>query len=225
MSRPDIAARLVGRERQPLVVIDGFAPNPDALRAAAVASRFEPAGQHYPGVRAPLPPNYMLAQRPVIATVLREVFGHANSVRVLDASFSIVTTPPDALSTEQRLPHVDAVDPGRIALVHYLSLADAEGTAFYRHRATGFESIDKARAPVYFERLQSELRESGLPLAAYIAVDTPLFERTTLIEARYNRALIYRSALLHSGAISPDARLSADPADGRLTVTAFLDAA
>ncbi|MGC1469145.1 MAG: DUF6445 family protein, partial [Sphingorhabdus sp.] len=28
---------------------------------------------------------------------------------------------------------------------------------------------------------------------------------------------------LHSGAISPDAKLSADPARGRLTVTAFFD--
>lgn len=224
MSGPDIVARLIGREGQPLVVIDGFAADPDALRAAAAASRFAPARQHYPGIRAPLPPDYMLAQQPVLATVLREVFGHRRSMRVLDASFSIVTTPPEALSTEQRLPHVDAFEPGRIALVHYLASRSEEGTAFYRHRSTGFETIDEARAGAYFERLGRELREGGPPPAAYIAADTPLFEQLVRIEARYNRALVYRSAVLHSGAISPGATLCADPTSGRLTITAFLEA-
>jgi hypothetical protein len=34
--------------------------------------------------------------------------------------------------------------------------------------------------------------------------------------------VIYRSALLHSGSIPPGAVPSADPREGRLTVTAFL---
>ena len=67
-------------------------------------------------------------------------------------------------------------------------------------------------------------RARGPPPAAYIAGDTPLFERFEHVEARYNRALVYRSMLLHSGAIGPDASLSADPSTGRLTVTAFLQA-
>lgn len=53
----------------------------------------------------------------------------------------------------------------------------------------------------------------------YIAGDTALFERTAVAPSRYNRALLYRSYVLHSGAISPDASLSPDPA--RLTVTGF----
>ena len=223
MSGPDIVARLIGVERQPLVVIDDFAPDPEALRAAAFAGRFETAGEHYPGIRAPLPADYFSGQQAVLATVLREVFGHRQTMRVLDASFSIVTTPPAALATAQRLPHVDAVEPGRIALVHYLSCGGG-GTAFYRHRATGFEVIDEARAPVYYARLNAELRDGGAPAAGYIAGDTPLFEQTALVEPRHNRALIYRSALLHSGAIPPQATLSGDPATGRLTVTAFIAA-
>lgn len=223
MTAPDIGARLIGRERQPLVTIDGFAPDPDALRAFAAASAFGPAGQHYPGIRAPVPTGYMAAQGPILATVLREVFGHARSVRVIDASFSIVTAAPASLSIEQRLPHVDAVAPGRIALLHYLSPEDGDGTAFFRHCATGFETIDEARAPAYFRRLGSELAGNP-PAPAYIADDTPLFERIASAEARYNRALIYRGGLLHSGAIAPGATLSPDPAIGRLTITAFLEA-
>ena len=42
------------------------------------------------------------------------------------------------------------------------------------------------------------------------------------VAAQPNRAVIYRSSLLHSGAIAPGAALGDDPARGRLTVTAFL---
>lgn len=225
MSRPDVKARLIGRERQPLVIVDNFTPDPDALRASAVARGFGPADHHYPGIRAPLPPDYLAAQNPVLATVLREVFGFRVSMRVIDSSYSIVTTPPHALTAEQRLPHVDAFAPGRIALLHYLAPTGGDGTAFYRHRSTGFETVDEARRETYFGRVDAELRRDGPPPASYIAGDTPLFQCTTTVEARYNRALIYRSSLLHSGAISPDAVLSSDPATGRLTITAFLDAA
>lgn len=224
MSRPDISARLIGHESQPLVTIDGFATDPDALRAFAIARRFEVAGRHYPGVRAALPPDYLRVQSPVIASVLAEVFGCAAKARVLDASYSMVTTPPEALSLEQRLPHVDATAPGRIALIHYLSPDCGDGTAFFRHRTTGYETIDDDRATRYFSMLEAELRETSLPLA-YVCEDTPLFERVARSDAHYNRALIYRSALLHTGAISPGATLSSDPATGRLTITAFLDAA
>lgn len=221
MIRPDISARRIGREGQPLAVVDGFHPDPDALRAQAIASRFAPARHHYPGVRASLPDDYFARVGPALATVLREVLGAPTRTELLDASFSIVTTRPDRLTAPQRLPHVDAIDEGRIALVHYLSHGGG-GTAFFRHRATGFETIDEARAPVYHACLKAELRRHGLPPAAYISGSTPLFERIAGIDARYNRAVIYRSELLHSGAIAADAPLGAEPAAGRLTVTAFL---
>ena len=210
----------VGHEREPLATIDAFAQDPDTLRAAALDAPFAPAGQHYPGIRAPLPPGYLAAQLPLIAQLVTRHFGRCRRIHVVDASFSIVTRRPDELHVGQRLPHVDAYGRERIALVHYLSPRNADGTAFFRHRSTGFETIDATRAPGYFGRLDDELREAGEPIG-YIATDTPLFERTALAEARYNRALLYRSYMLHSGAISPEAALPPDPASGRLTVTGF----
>ena len=212
---------LVGREREPLVTIDGFATDPDALRATAIATLFEAAAEHYPGVRAPLPPDSLARQPPLIARAVSRAFGRCRRIHVIDASFSIVTRPPAALHVCQRLPHVDAYGRERLALVHYLSPADRDGTASFRHRSTGFETIDDARAPAYAARLEEELREGGEPGAGYIAGDTALFERTEIVPAKYNRALLYRSCLLHSGAISPGASLAADPARGRLTVTGF----
>jgi Family of unknown function (DUF6445) len=222
VTKPDIVARRIGSEGQPIAIVDGFHPDPDMLRAAALTAKFEPGRHHYPGIRAALPADYFARVRPALVPVLREVLG-VSGVDLLDASFSIVTTPPGELGVEQRLPHVDAVQPGRIALVHYLAPAGSDGTGFFRHRATGFETIDAARSPGYLATLNAELRADP-PATAYPFGDTGLFERIAHVEARYNRAVIYRSALLHSGVISPGAVLGADPATGRLTVTAFLAA-
>ena len=224
MIRPDIVARRIGAEQTPVVTVDGFHPDPVGLRVAALAADFGPARNHYPGVRAELPRDYFARVRPVLDGVLRQVFGSAGKVGLIDASFSIVTTPPGELSVAQRLPHVDAVEAGRIALVHYLSLEEADGTAFYRHRASGHEQVDAARGDDYRARLGEELQRTPPP-AGYIADSGALFERTALVAGRFNRAVIYPSALLHSGAIAGDALLNPDPACGRLTVTAFLTVA
>ena len=210
----------IGNEAQPLVIVDGFASDPDGLRAAAAGAAFASAGQHYPGIRANLPDTYLRDQLPLVASALGREFGPCRRIRVVDAQFSIVTTTPDALDIRQRLPHVDAYGRNRIALIHYLSLTNRDGTAFFRHRGTGFETIDEMRAPTFFARLGSEVE--AMPPQGYIADDTALFDRIALVDAAYNRALLYRSYVLHSGAIATDAVLSADPALGRLTVTAFL---
>jgi hypothetical protein len=218
---PEISTVAIGREATPLVRFDDFAPDPEALRAAAIAARFEPGRYHYPGIRAELPEAYLATQLPILAGALAAQFGNPVEIEVIDASFSIVTTPPAALTVPQRLPHVDAFGHDRFALIHYLS-DTRDGTAFFRHRSTGFETVDEGRGLIYRDQLEAELRYAGPPHGAYTAGDTPLFERHTLAEAAYNRAYLYPSILLHSGAIAPGAVLSADPARGRLTVTAFL---
>jgi Family of unknown function (DUF6445) len=220
--RPDICARRIGKEGHPIAVIDGFSPDPDALRAQALTLPFSPASDHYPGVRAAVPSAYIPAQAALIAHVLNAVFGATTPASVLDITYSIVTTPATDLSLVQRLPHIDATSPDRIALVHYLSPGATEGTAFFRHRATEFETIDPSRGPHYMSTLDAELRCGQPSPSGYICDDTDLFERTHGVEGRFNRAVIYRSNMLHSGAITAQTPLSADPAIGRLTITGFL---
>lgn len=222
---PSVSVRLVGREQEPVAIVENFAPDPEALRTAAASAAFVPDPRHYPGIRAALPADYMAGIRPALSQVMREVFGFTRGARVLGANFAIVTTPPEQLALEQRLPHVDALDPGRMAIVHYLSPDDADGTAFYRHRSTGFETITAARSAAYFDALNADVARHGQPEAAYLCGDTPIFEQTSIVGARFNSALIYRSRVLHSGAISPGRLFSNDPLTGRLTVTCFLAAA
>ena len=222
MITPNISVRRIGREGQPVGIIDDFHQDPDTLRRFAADAAFRPGVNHYPGVRAALPPEYLGQIAPALGAVLSKAFDHAGDSAMIDASFSMVTAPPDRLTVQQRLPHMDAFDLRRIALVHYLSPDNRDGTAFFRHRATGFETVDRTRAPIYMDQLDAELRHGGVPDPGYVAGSTALFEKIEYVEARYNRAVLYRSALLHSGAIAPNAVLSGNPALGRLTVTAFL---
>ncbi|MBN7825638.1 DUF6445 family protein [Bowmanella dokdonensis] len=139
--------------------------------------------------------------------------------------FSIVTTAPQQLKLLQRIPHFDTPDKDALAAVHYLFKGPQGGTAFYRHRQTGFETIDESRAVDYFRSLERENDGPNIPSPeqGYINGDTPLFEQTAHQEGLFNRLIVYRRHSLHSGAIAPDAVLSADPMQGRLTISSFID--
>jgi Family of unknown function (DUF6445) len=220
-----VTARRIGNEGEPIVVIENFAADPDDLRAYASAANFTDAGDYYPGLRAPVPPAYLAQQRRLLATVFDEVFGVTRNIAVLDVAYSLVSAPPALLALEQRMPHVDALEPGRLALVHYLVPGGCDGTAFYRHRSTGFETIDAGRSGQYFAQLQDDLTAHGEPPAVYPYGSTAIFEPVAHFDGSYNRALVYRGRLLHSGAITDIDALSADPSTGRLTITGFFSAA
>lgn len=51
----------------------------------------------------------------------------------------------------------------------------------------------------------------------FIRGDTALFERNASVPAKFNRAIYYRSKLLHSGDIPANIAMPADPRRGRLT--------
>lgn len=217
-----VTTKHFGDAGEPLVIIDGFAPDPQALLEAAYAQDYQPIGPHYPGIRAQAAPAYLAARMDVLETVLREAFACAKGAALVECAFSLVTTPPGALTPIQRIPHFDSVDPGRFALLHYLCDASGGGTAFYRHRSTGFETISQDRHAAYTAALQTE--SAQLPPAGYVSGHTDLFEETGRVDARFNRMVIYRGYRLHSGVIPPDLPLSADPREGRLTVNTFLQA-
>lgn len=211
-----------GAEAQPVVVIDGFTPDPQRFRDDAEFLSFASIGAHYPGVRAPVAAPMLRPLLADLAPVARAVF-ELTHLEVVDAFYSLVTTPAAALAPIQRLPHFDEVSPTRLALLHFLAPDETSGTAFYRHRATGFESVDAQRLPPYRAALDADLRHHGLPAPAYIGGDTPIYEQVALHLGRFNRALLYRSNTLHCAFIPPELTLSTDPARGRLTVNTFLD--
>lgn len=221
---PVVTVRHVGREREPVVVIDRATGQRDALvDFAATRSRFAPAaevGSLYPGLLGPAPTAYVDAMVRLILPLIATHFTGA-PVRPARArgNFSLVTLSPDALSLDQRVPHVDSADRLQFATVHFLSSANGDGTRFFRHRATGFETIDADRLPAYRAALDAEL--PYVPAAYADGSDGP-FEAIDAVEAVPDRLILYRAALLHSGAITTLPADAADPRRGRLTGNLFL---
>lgn len=216
----------IGQELTPLLVIDNFVAQPELLMAHACHQQFVANSPYYPGVRASAPLQYQQLLLQSLQPTLLEVF--ALPLRPLSLSvchFSIVTTPPTQLKLLQRIPHFDTVEPHALAAVHYLFQGDLGGTAFYRHRKTGFETIDHSRMQDYYRSLESENDGPNLPkaTAGYIQGDTPLFEQIANPAGLFNRLVIYPRNLLHSGHIPASSPLSADPRLGRLTISSFID--
>lgn len=223
---PRLTSRLdrVGQEGSPVIVVDNFLADPQALvdEAAAMAP-FAPAQQtFYPGVRAPVPLPFVQAAQAFLDRDLRAVFGLGDQVMTSGAwVYSLVTTPPGELTPRQRLPHIDSTNPANLALLLYLCGEEQGGTSLYRHRATGYESITEDRFDRYEAKLKRDMAAGSAGAAAYVCGDTDHFERITRYGAAFNRLLVYRGNALHSADIAPDFAFDPDPRRGRLTLNLF----
>lgn len=204
-----------------LVTLEGLLAEPEEAIAQAFLQEFARITPQYPGVRAPLDPavcGYLLE---ALAPLLDQWFAQEPTRWEMQAWYSIVTTPPAALAPIQRLPHVDGTDPRQIALMLYLHRTGHGGTAFFRHRSTGLESLTGKDYPRYAAALQADVARTGLPPAAYTTDGAPHFERIHTAPGDFNSAIFYRGNILHSGVIDNAAPLLADPRAGRLTINAF----
>ncbi len=207
----------IGHSKEPVVIIDDFHPSFDDLKATAQRRAFAKQAEFYPGVQAAADPSHLQPVAPILTEIFKEAFGIQKGVGLIQCAYSIVTTPDTDLTPIQRLPHVDTTDPGRVALLHYLSGPEQGGTAFYRHRETQLEVLSAKTYPTYKLSLERE----GLPKSGYMRGSDDRFEMIEHIEAKPNRAVLYRSAILHSGCIPENAELSSDPGKGRLTLNSF----
>jgi hypothetical protein len=205
-----------------VIVVEELLVGPEEWRRLAAQLSYGRIGPFYPGLRAHVPADVALGLRDGLVRLIGDTFGLDPVPGVLECFFSIVTTPPGQLAPIQRLPHFDGLESERIAILVYLSGTEQGGTAFYRQRATGFETVDAARFPAFEAALKAGVAEHGLPGPAYINGDTPLYEEIARYEARPNRALIYRGHSLHCAAIPAGAPLPTDPEAGRLSINAFL---
>lgn len=219
---PQISVDRIGNEGEPLVIIDGFTGDIDRLRAMGEGAQYQEAGVDYPGLRALADPSYLDVRRDLMMRIVREVFGCSQSIRCEISAFSLVTCAEQDLSPRQCIPHHDHSAAGRIAVMHYLHGPETGGTAFYRHRRTGFETITPEREQAYKAAIEEDRKEFGEPRKRYPYGDCERFEMIGEVEARPDRLAMYRGRMLHSGVIPDPAHLSPDPRKGRLTVNMFL---
>ena len=219
--------RRVGKESSPVVVIDEFSGRLDEVLELAETLGPYPSlkGNYYPGLRRIIEPadvanGYVERTCRDAAQFIAGAFD-VDGFNLLEASFSMVTTAPSQLSSPQRAPHFDSTDPKYYALLHYLRVPDASGTAFYRQRSTGIERVTEANMARFITTAE---REAALlaPDSGYISGSDQFFEQISAVEAVPDRLLIYQGGLLHSGIIPPTMSFSADPRSGRLTANLFV---
>ncbi len=209
-----------------LVSISDFLEDPEHAISQADLQKFAEITPQYPGVRARIDSVVGRAWLAQLSPLLSVWFGPPRTGRwAMQAWYSLVTTPPARLLPIQRIPHVDGTDPAQIAMMLYLHRTGPEaqhgGTAFFRHRATGLESLTAETFPRYADAVNAEAARAGFPPAAYPTDGAPFFERTHVAAGTFNRAIFYRGNILHSGVIDNAAPLSASPHEGRLTINAF----
>ena len=223
--RPEL--RRFGETASPVVVIDHFTG--DLARILKIADRLAPYPRHrnyYPGVRRVITSADADAEAYVAEACERaaQFIGGAfdiDSFELLEASFSIVSADPSELTPPQRAPHFDTTDQKHLALLHYLRVPPASGTAFYRQRSTGIERVTDDNLANFVRAAQAEA--ALLPTdSGYIRGSDDFFERIGAVEAIPDRLVIYHGSLLHSGIIPPDMAFSADPKLGRLTANLFV---
>ena len=214
----------LGSEGAPLLVIDNLVTDPARLVHRAARRTFDANSTYFPGIRVRAPAMYEALLESILKPLLPECFGIEPSRLAFPmCHYSLVTTSPERLQFLQRVPHIDSVDGTGLATVHYLFQGNWGGTAFYRHRKTGFEYIDKERWETYFRQLEAESCSSVAPSSGYINGDSALFERVGKVEAIFNRMIVYRRNSLHSGCIDSDHVPPPDPLRGRLSINTFID--
>lgn len=220
----------VGFEKTKLVVIDGFVQDPENLidQAASLAPFPAIEGNYYPGLRRFITADdgeshaYVDASCRALAPVLNQVYGVPN-FELVEASYSMVTQQPDTLEALQSIPHFDHPNDLSFAILHYLSIQPRGGTAFYRHRRTGFENMSMERLERFKAGLDKDLQDYGPP-KGYFSGSVQGFDEIASVEGLFNRAVIYPGSLLHSGQLPAGFDFSPDPRKGRLTANIFIRA-
>lgn len=215
-----VQRRFVGREQNPLIVIDDLLLNPEDLVEAAAAAKFAtPEGTWYPGGNAPFPESYLPTLMPVLRPTLERAFDIPRAAPLtISGFFALATKTADQLSALQKIPHYDQPNPACLAILHYLGRDQKGGTGFFRHSATGYESITVGRRETYMGAVAEALETT--PPAGFAGPDTAHYEMIESVAPNFNRMVIYRSHVLHC-ALFEGAHLSPDPRTGRLTANTF----
>lgn len=215
--------QLVGQTQTPVLMVDDIGATPAEIASIAAAlAPYPAAANNYPGVRRILTAqdqqawDYVIDLLECVSPFLAGAFD-LDRFDLVEASFSMVTVPPQALAPVQRIPHFDSVEPDFYAIVHYIS--DCAGTAFYRHVSTGTEAVSADNVDGLVARMRSDAAQTP---AEYFGGSNSRFEKIGWVKGKAGRLAAYPGHLLHSGIIPSDLNFSIDPRVGRLTTNIFV---
>ena len=210
---------------QCLVVDDALIePQRWVERACAMREHFVMEDHNaYPGVELRMPDGVSERLGEFFVQHIRAHLG-ARRVQRVHSRLSIVTLPPETLRPRQWICHRDRMGLGPEACIGASVLYLFEdpalgGTSFFRPRRSAAETdwlIHQSGelAPAEFSA------QFGIA-PGYLTQSNAWFEKVLTIPPRYNRMIFYDGMLFHCSDIPAPQRLSADPAQGRLTLNGF----
>lgn len=214
---------IIGNEKTPVLVIDNFLHEAEALLGFAVKfGEFRDGTEFYPGIQSNAPEFYSHALQTYLPDLVCEAFNlNKQNINYSLSTYSLILTPPSRLVPTQSRPHVDTIHKEKLACVHYLCTPDKGGTSFYRHRASGFEQLSPERMDIYGEYLEIEAQDTSWQ-KKYINGSNQYYEEIGRYEADFNRLIMYPSDLLHSASIPENFQFRPNPVIGRLTLNSFI---
>ena len=186
----------------PVVVIDGFYENPDAVREFALVQRYGPRQALYPGTHEFLyeglaPRNeyerQVLDTRALVCQVLKDLSGLPLDIADLRTDFSLVTTPARSLTKAQKHPHFDETP--LLGLI-YLNDPSMGGTVIYRNKPLDRVGLLTEQDQRGYERWVADVAPDP-PMESYALDDPDNWEPVFEIEGRYNRFAAYPGFILH----------------------------
>lgn len=212
------------------VIVDDFLMDPHALIDYACESvdRFLTPELSYPGMMQTLGEPVLRDFHRFVLGRMGEEFSFLRGKSTLETGLTMITFPPEQLSTYQRLCHTDPRDTmGRrkyAALIYLFTDERLGGTAFYRykrldvvHQALTLDMQDPDASAAYLAEHTAVFRKSP----CYITESNELAELLHVIPARFNRMVFYSGEMAHSAHIASPELLSTDPGKGRLTLNCF----
>ncbi|MBU2879895.1 MULTISPECIES: DUF6445 family protein [Aliiglaciecola] len=216
----------IGQEQTPIIIIDNYLSEPQlVINLAQNHSEFKPdTVTQYPGLRMPLPKQYVVDYLKPLIQGFYKVFkiGQTLMPRPKDNCLSLITKTPEQLSAVQTLPHFDTNDPNLIAIIHYLGEGAHGGTGFFRHKKTEFETINSHRKHIYLTHAQNYLINNSHAKPAYCTAQHSEFECYKSIPYKPNRLIVFPGYLLHSSLLDNTTDISSCPQTGRLTANMFV---
>lgn len=213
----------VGNEKLPVLVIDNFLHEAEALLGFAVKfGEFRPGVDYYPGVQSRVPGFYSQSLSVYLRDIICNTFKiPPEKINYSQSMYAMVLIPPEQLAIPQSRPHVDSIQGNQLATVHYLCAPDKGGTSLYRHKATGFESLSPSRMDEYSRYLSEEEKDTSWH-KQYMHGSNKYYEEIAHYDASFNRLIMYAGEALHSASIPRSFNFSTNPLAGRLTLNTFI---
>lgn len=222
-----VSIKLVGAEQTPVIVIDDVLLRPALIETDACSSNSFTRDEKgfYPGARSSMPKDYIIEILRATYQQIAQIYKVPTALQLKPQAgyYSLVTKAESALSTLQRIPHFDAVQPYYFALLLYVNPRAHGGTGFFRDNTTQFERITRQKEQHYLDSAAHYINHVASPQSGYICDSTQQFTLIEHVDYRPNRLVIYPGNLLHSGLINPQTDISLDPEQGRLTANIFID--